>query len=68
MSIAFPANPFNGQEVTFSGQTWTYNSSKGIWEISINFPAAGNNYQFTLQEDLQWFYHTDTGWESNIGR
>jgi len=68
MSIAFPANPFNGQEVTFSGQTWTYNSSKGIWEISINFPAAGNNYQFTLQEDLQWFYNTDTGWESNIGR
>ena len=67
MPIAFPSTPFNGQVVTSNGHSWTYNSSKGIWELIVNFPAASSNQRFVLG-NFHWFYNTDHAWQSNIAR
>tara|TARA_A100001015_G_scaffold312714_1_gene418446 strand:- start:345 stop:2675 length:2331 start_codon:yes stop_codon:yes gene_type:complete len=67
MSISFPSSPANGQSVTSDGHTWTYNSSRGVWELTVNFPSAAANTRFDL-ENLQWYYDSDFGWESNIAQ
>lgn len=66
MSIAFPSTPFNGQVVTYNGHSWTYNSSKGVWELSVNFPSSAFANQRFVLENFHWFYDTDSGWQSNI--
>ena len=38
MSINFPNSPSNGQQITTSGKTYTYNSSKTAWKANL---AAG---------------------------
>ena len=40
MAINFPDNPFNGQTTTFSGVTYTYNSTKNQW--TANNPSTAN--------------------------
>jgi hypothetical protein len=40
MAINFPDNPFNGQTTTFSGVTYSYNSTKNQW--TANNPSTAN--------------------------
>ena len=35
MSINFPNSPSNGQQITSSGKTYTYNSSKAAWKANL---------------------------------
>ena len=40
MAINFPDSPYNGQTATFSGVTYTYNSTKNQW--TANNPSTAN--------------------------
>ena len=60
MALSFPSSPSNGDTVTAGNITWTFNSSKGVWQnnviglsgASITIAAdAGSNDVLTLGED-----------------
>ena len=36
MPLTFPTSPTNGQTVTLSGTTYTYNATKGVWEATAS--------------------------------
>ena len=36
MPLIFPTSPTNGQTVTLSGTTYTYNATKGVWEATAS--------------------------------
>lgn len=35
-AIDFPSNPVNGQTFTVGAVTWTFSSTKGVWNITNN--------------------------------
>ena len=60
MALSFPSSPSNGDTVTAGNITWTFNSSKGVWQnnviglsgASITIAAdEGANDVLTLGED-----------------
>ena len=60
MALSFPSNPSNGDTVTAGDITWTFNSSKGVWQnnviglsgASISIAAdSGSTDNVTLGED-----------------
>ena len=41
MPLTFPTSPTNGQTVTLSGTTYTYNATKGVWEATASGGGSG---------------------------
>ena len=41
MPLTFPASPTNNQTVTLSGTTYTYNTTKGVWEATASGGGSG---------------------------
>ena len=41
MPLTFPTSPTNGQTVTLSGTTYTYNTTKGVWEATASGGGSG---------------------------
>ena len=43
MPLTFPTSPTNGQTVTLSGTTYTYNATKGVWEATASGGGGGGD-------------------------
>jgi hypothetical protein len=48
--MAFPTNPTNGQSTTINGIVWTYNSTKGVWNVTST--GSGSSYSLTAKTAL----------------
>jgi len=57
-AIDFPDSPSNGTTHTAGGTTWTYNSTKGVWEInsSNSFVASSSSSAATNLLGLFWTF------------
>ena len=53
MPLTFPTSPTNGQTVTLSGTTYTYNATKGVWEATAS--GAGDGSSVTSYANLAAF-------------
>ena len=55
MATNFPNSPSNGATHTFGGTTYTYNSTKGVWQASADAMAVSDNPPSNPQTGDLWF-------------
>ena len=55
MPLTFPTSPTNGQTVTLSGTTYTYNATKGVWEATASGGGGGDGSSVTSYANLAAF-------------
>ena len=55
MATNFPNSPSNGATHTFGGTTYTYNSTKGVWQASADAMAISDNPPSNPQTGDLWF-------------
>ena len=55
MATNFPNSPSNGATHTFGGTTYTYNSTKGVWQASADAVAVGDNPPSNPETGELWF-------------
>ena len=55
MATNFPNSPSNGATHTFGGTTYTYNSTKGVWQAAANAFAVSDNPPSNPQTGDLWF-------------
>ena len=55
MATNFPNSPSNGATHTFGGTTYTYNSSKGVWQASADAIAVRDNPPSNPETGELWF-------------
>ena len=52
MPLTFPTSPTNGQTVTLSGTTYTYNATKGVWEATASGGGGSSTTVVATMTDL----------------
>ena len=67
--LDFPASPTNGQEYSSEGQTWTYNTAKGVWRntTASNEWPIGYIYQTTVSTNPGTLFEYGTWVTLNSG-
>ena len=68
MALNFPNSPTNGQTYTLGDRTWSYNSTKGVWDlVSINDTLRnGARVTKTAAQSLTTATLTTLTWDSEV--